>query len=197
MPIHVGDATYSSGVINQNSGTFDTSMQLNGNLSVGTHMRSSGQPSFFATGTVGSWLYASNFGGTGTREIGSAMGWAVSQTGAGSFGFNTSTGRYTAPVAGHYYFYAQAYYYNDNNSTSNYIHFLLGRNGSISWNEGYVPYNIYSYGAIANHTDGIHVHGLMFLNLGDYCSLLPSWGGTSGRFYSDYFLFTGHHVGSY
>jgi hypothetical protein len=197
MPIFVADTTYSQGAINQNSGTYDTSVQLNGNLSVGTYMRSSGQPSFFATGTGASWLYSSNFGGTGYRELGSAMGWAVSQTGAGSYGFNTSTGRFTAPVTGHYYFYAQAYYYNDNNSNSGYIHWQFGRNGVESWNEGRTPLNIYSHGTIANHTDGIHVHAMMFLNVGDYCSIRPFWGGTVGRFYTDYFLFTGSYLGPY
>ena len=195
MAIYVGNSTYSDGAINQNSATYTDGFTLNGNLSVGTNLRASGQPSFYATGTVASWLYSSNFGGTGWREIGSAMGWTSTQTGAGSYGFNNSTGRFTAPVAGNYYFFASAYYHNDTNATSGYIHWLFAKNGVSSWNEGYTPYNIYGHGTIANHTDGINVHAIMFLNVGDYCSILPYWGGTVGRFYSDYHLFTGSFLG--
>jgi hypothetical protein len=193
MAIYVGDTTYTESTINQNSSSFDTSISLFGNLSVGTNLRASGQPSFYASGTVGSWLYASNFGGTGWREIGSQIGYTSTQVGTG---FSNSTGRFTAPLAGHYYFYAQAYYYNDNNSTSGYIHFGLGKNGTDAWNEGYTPLNIYGHGSVANHVDGIHTHGIVYLNVGDYVSVRPFWGGNVGRFYSDYFLFTGMFLGA-
>jgi hypothetical protein len=112
MAIFVGDTTYSETTINQNSALFGTSISLLGNLSVGTNLRASGQPSFVASGTVASWLYSTNFGGTGWREIGSQMGYTSTQVGSG---FYNSTGRFTAQLAGHYYFYSQAYYYNDNN----------------------------------------------------------------------------------
>jgi hypothetical protein len=193
MAIYVGDTTYSESTINQNSGAFDTGVSLNGNLSVGTNLRASGQPSFNAAGTVGSWLYSGNFGGTAWREVGSQIGYTSTQVGSG---FSNSTGRFTAPLAGHYYFYAQAYYHNDNNSTSGYIHFGFGKNGVDSWNEGYTPLNIYGHGAVANHVDGIHTHAIIYLGIGDYVSVRPYFGGTVGRFYSDYFLFTGMFLGA-
>ena len=116
------------------------------------------------------------------------------ETNVGSY-YNNTNGRFTAPVAGNYYFFASAYYHNDTNAISGYIHWLFAKNGVSSWNEGYTPYNIYGHGTIANHTDGINVHAIMFLNVGDYCSILPYWGGTVGRFYSDYHLFTGSFLG--
>lgn len=193
MAIFVGDTTYSETTINQNSASFDTAVSLIGNLSVGTNLRVSGQPSFVASGTIGSWVYSTNFGGTGWREIGSQIGYTSTQVGSG---FNNSTGRFTAPLAGHYYFYSQAYYYNDNNSTSGYIHYLFGKNGTEVWNEGHTPYNIYGHGSVANHVDGIHCHGIIYLNVGDYVSVRPFWGGTVGRIFSDHYLFTGMFLGS-
>lgn len=192
MAIFVGNTTYSETTINQNSALFGTSVSLLGNLSVGTNLKASGQPSFVASGTLASWLYSTNFGGTGWREIGSQMGYTSTQVGTG---FNNSTGRFTAQLAGHYYFYSQAYYYNDNNSTSGYIHYGFGKNGTDAWNEGYTPLNIYGHGAVANHVDGIHCHAIMHLNVGDYVSVRPYWGGTVGRLYSNYFLFTGMFLG--
>jgi hypothetical protein len=197
MAIYVGSATYSESTINQNTGAFGDGFTLNGNLTVANSLRAAGQPSFYATGTAATWIYSSSLGGTAWREMGSQLGWTSTQTGAGSYGFNNGTGRYTAPLEGNYYFYAQSYYYNDNNSTSGYIHYLLNKNGSEAFNQGGTPYNIYGHGAVANHVDGIHVHAIIYLSVGDYVSIRPYWGGGVGRLYSDYQLFTGMYLGVY
>jgi hypothetical protein len=193
MAIDIGGTTLAQSTFSPTSGT----LAIAGNLNVDTNLKATAQPAFNARGAASSWLYAGNFGGTSAfREVGSAMSWTNTQQGAGSYGFNNSTGRYTAPVAGFYFFYASAYYYNDNNTTSNYIHFTFSRNGTTAWNNGVVPYTIYSYGTVANHADGITANCMMYLNVGDYCSVFPYWGsGGSGRFYSDYFLFCGALLG--
>ena len=193
MGFNIAGTTLESVTFTPTSGT----LAISGNLNVDTNLKAAAQPAFNARGAAGSWMYASNFGGAGAfREVGSAMSWTNTQQGAGSYGFSNSTGRYTAPVTGFYFFYASAYYYNDTNATSNYIHFTFSRNGSVTWHNGVTPYNIYSYGAIANHVDGITANCMMYLNAGDYCSVYPYWGGGgSGRFYSDYFLFCGALIG--
>lgn len=193
MAIDIAGTTLAPTTFTPTSGT----LNIAGNLNVDTSLKASGQPAFNARGTVGSWLYGGNFGGAGAfREAGSAMGWTSTQQGAGSYGFSNSTGRFTAPVTGFYFFYASAYYYNDNNATNNYIHFTFSRNGSVTWHNGVTPYNIYSYGTVAQHTDGITANCMMYLNVGDYCSVYPYWGGGgAGRWYSNYFLFCGALIG--
>lgn len=167
------------------------SLNLSGNLAITNNLKINSQPAFNASGTPG-WIYGTSFGGPGWVEINSPMGWVVTQQGAGSYGFSTSTGRYTAPVTGKYFFYASSYYYNDTNSTANYIHFLFGVNGNQSWNVGQTPYNIYSHGEKAGYTDGISVSAVISLSAGDYVSIRPYWAGTSGRMVGSYTLFCGY-----
>jgi hypothetical protein len=193
MGINVGGTTYSSTTFTPTSGVLNVS----GNLTIGTDLKASGQPWFNARGAASAWRYASDFGGvSGWRELGSPMGWTSNQQGAGSYGFSNSTGRYTAPVAGYYLFYMSDYYYNDANATSNYIHYLFGRNGTQAWVAGQTPYTIYSHGTVAYHTDGIVNSCIMYLNVGDYCCNFSYWGsGGSGRLYTDYHLFCGMLIG--
>lgn len=189
MSTYIGSSTLTSTTYTPSG----NSLGVSGNLAVTGNVKINSQPAFNASGTTG-WLYSPSFGGPGWCEIGSAMAWTVSQQGAGSYGFNTSTGRYTAPIAGKYYFYASTYYRNDNNSTANYIHFLLSANGNQSWNVGNTPYNIYSHGELQYYSDGISVSGIINLAAGDYVSLRPYWAGTNGRMYSDYTLFCGYLI---
>jgi len=190
MSIYIGDSTLTPTTYAATGG----SLGISGNLTVDNNVRIAAQPAFNASGTVGSWIYGTSFGGPGWVEINSTVGWAVNQQGAGSYGFSTSTGRYTAPVAGRYFFHASAYYYNDANSTANYIHFLFGVNGSPSWNVGDTPYNIYSHGEVAGYSDGINVSAVISLGVGDYVSLRPYWAGTQGRIIGSYTLFCGHLI---
>ena len=195
MPIYLGGATYSNNTIAGAS----SALALTGNLVQPTTTAWSttigSQPAFNANGS-GAWLYPSAFGGGNAwRELGSPIGWGVSQQGAGSYGFSTSTGRYTAPVAGNYYFHSSTYYNIDSNSTSGYIHYQLARNGNVSWNNSRTPYNIYGHGELANHSDGINVSAIINLGVGDYVSIIPYWGGTIGRLYGSYTLFCGYLIG--
>jgi hypothetical protein len=193
MPIFLGGATYSNNSITGASGL----LTLTGNLvqptSAGTYSTSiTSQPAFNANGS-GSWLYASSFGGPNAfRELGSAMGWGVTQQGSG---FSTSTGRYTASVAGNYYFHSSTYYAIDSNSSSGYIHYQLAKNGNVSWNNGRTPYTIYGHGEIATYADGINVSAIINLNVGDYVSVIPYWGGSIGRLFGGYTLFCGYLIG--
>ncbi len=189
MSTYIANSTLTSTTYSPSGG----SLGMNGNLAITGNLKINAQPAFNASGT-GGWTYRSSFGSAGWLELGSPMGWTISQQAAGSYGFNTSTGRYTAPVAGKYYFYGSMYYHNDDNSTSNYIHFLLGVNGSPSWNVGGTPYNIYGHGEKANHSDGISVSGIINLGVGDYVSLRPYWSGSSGRIYAYYTLFCGYLI---
>jgi hypothetical protein len=195
MPIYLGGATYSNNTIAGAS----SALALTGNLvqpSPSAYSTTIGvQPAFNANGS-GAWIYPSSFGGGGAwRELGSPVGWGVTQQGAGSYGFSTSTGRYTAPVAGKYYFHSSAYYNIDSNSTSGYIHYQLAVNGNVTWNNSRTPYNIYGHGELAQHSDGINVSAIMSLGVGDYVSIIPYWGGTIGRIYGSYTLFCGYLIG--
>lgn len=189
MSIYIGDSTLTSTTYAATGG----SLGISGNLTIDSNLKISGQPAFNASGTAG-WLYSPSFSGPGWCEIGSAMGWTSSQQGAGSYGFSNSTGRYTAPIAGRYFFHASTYYLNDSNSTANYIHYLFGVNGGPSWNVGQTPYNIYSHGEVAGYSDGIVVSAVISLGVGDYVSIRPYWAGTSGRMYGGYSLFCGHLI---
>ena len=190
MSVYIGATTY-------NASSVTGGISLTGNLYVdtvgGTYKTTIGsQPAFYAGGRAG-WLYSGSFPG---GELGSAMSWQVTQQGEGSYGFNTSTGRYTAPIAGNYYIYGQSYYLNDTNATGNYIHFLLAKNGNVSWNVGgRTPYNIYSHGEKAGYSDGINVSAIFNLSVGDYVSIKPPWSGSSGRLYADHSLFCGYLLG--
>lgn len=189
MSTYIGNSTLTTTTFTPTG----NSLGLSGNLAITGNVKISTQPAFNAAGS-GAWIYNSSFGGAGWVEIGSAMGWSVTQQGAGSYGFNTSTGRYTAPVAGKYYFYASTYYRNDSNSTANYIHYLLSANGNQSWNVGNTPYNIYGHGEVAYYSDGISVSGIINLSVGDYVSIRPYWSGSGGRMYGEYSLFCGYLI---
>jgi len=190
MSVYIGATTYDASSVTGG-------VSLTGNLYVDTVAAAykttiGSQPAFYAGGRTG-WLYPGSFPG---GELGSAMSWQVTQQGQGSYGFNTSTGRYTAPIAGNYYIYAQSYYLNDSSSTANYIHFLLAKNNNVSWNVGgRTPYNIYSHGEKAGYSDGINVSAIFNLSVGDYVSIKPPWAGSGGRLYADHSLFCGYLLG--
>jgi hypothetical protein len=192
MPIYLGGTTYEANQITGAGGQLAISNNL---FLPSTYKTTIGvQPAFHANGS-GAWLYPASFGGGGAwRELGSPMGWGVTQQGAGSYGFSTSTGRYTAPVAGNYYFHTSTYYNIDSNSTSGYIHYQLARNGNVTWNNGRTPYNIYGHGELANHSDGINMSAIFNLGVGDYASIIPYWGGNIGRLYGSYTLFCGYLI---
>jgi len=147
-------------------------------------------PAFYASPTVG-WIYGGQIGNG--AEWGSVMGWTWTQQGAGSYGFN-SQGRFYAPVTGRYYFYASTYLYNDNNSY-NYIHFMFGKNGSISFNNGRSPYSMFAHGNSYNHGDGVVHSTNVDLSQGQYMTIQTPWNVGATRVYGAHTIFCGALIG--
>ena len=153
------------------------------------------QPAFAVSATNG-WLYASNYGGTGTFEMGSIMSWnnAAHQTGGSNW--NPSNGRYTAPVAGYYVFRSMWYYLNDNNSTPSYVHTWIARNGNISWmTGGRTAHTINMHGNRNNYDDGSNYSAVFQLNAGEYASCWIRWHSFNSRHHAAHQIFSGHLVG--
>lgn len=148
-------------------------------------------PAFTASGQ-GGWLYGGQIGNG--AEWGSIFSWNSIQQGAGSYGFNNSQGRFYAPVTGRYYFYASTYFYNDNNSYS-YIHFMFGKNGSISFNNGRSPYSIFGHGNNNNHADGVVHSTNVDLVQGQYMTIQTPWNVGTTRAYASHTLYCGALIG--
>lgn len=153
-------------------------------------------PSILAVGT-GGWLYSNNYGGTGFRENNSTYGWEVPaayQTGGSNF--NTSTGRYTAPVTGYYFFTQSWYFLNDNNSVPSYIHAFIHRNSALSWCPGgRAPYTINMHGNRNNYDDGSNYSAVMQLSAGDYAGSGLVWHSTNSRTHAGHEVFSGYLIG--
>jgi len=155
------------------------------------------QPAFYASGN-GGWYYHNSFPSSSSpggqwRELINGWSWQITnQQGGSNF---TSTGRFTAPVAGYYYFYAQTYQYNDSNSTNGYTHWNIGRNSSIyAGVTGRAPHTIYGYGVPSHYVPGIMVSQTLYLNTGDYASVCPYMAPVA-RIHGDHSLFCGYLIG--
>ena len=152
------------------------------------------RPAFSAVGQPG-WLYSNSYGGTGDRELNSIMNWNLAHQYGGS-NFNTSNGRYTAPVSGYYHFSTMWYLLNDNNSTSSYIHSFFRKNGSVNTTpSGRIPYNINMHGNSANYDDGASYSSIQYLNSGQYVSLCIRWHSTNSRHHAGHQIFSGQLIG--
>lgn len=167
----------------------------------GTKIGSNNQPAFYAS-SRGGWYYHNSFPSTGSpggqwRELldtGVTDGWQwqVTQQGGSNM---SSEGRFTAPVAGYYYFYAQAYMYNDTNNSSGYSHFNIGRNRSIyTGPTGRAPHTIYGHGVPSNYVPGIMASTNFYMNAGDYASVCPYMAPVA-RFHGNHALFCGYLIG--
>jgi hypothetical protein len=156
----------------------------------------SNQPAFYAAGN-GGWYYHNSFPSTASpggqwRELINGWTWSVQQQGGTNM---ASNGRFTAPVAGYYYFYAQTYHYNDANNSNGYSHFNIGRNSSIyAGNTGRAPHTIYAHGVPSHHAPGIMASITMYLNQGDYASICPYMAPVA-RFHGDHSMFAGYLIG--
>jgi hypothetical protein len=152
------------------------------------------RPSFYACGD-GGWYYSNSFGGPNSwRDLSGAWTWSVSEQGGSNF--NTSTGRFTAPVSGYYYFYSQAYHYNDNNEPPNYIHWNIGRNsGNSTGPSSRSPHTMYSHGVPSNHTPGIQCSIQFYMTAGDYACNRSYWAAAAGRIHGNHHLWCGFLIG--
>lgn len=152
--------------------------------------REPSRPAFHAAGT-GGWYYWNSFGGGGWREIN--INWQVTQQGGNNCSNN---GRFTAPVAGYYWFYLQSYYYNDTNGTPGYTHWNIGRNGTQATGvNGRSPHTIFAYGLPNNHAPGIMTACQFFMNGGDFSSPQPYGPNGPGRMHGDHSLWCGFLIG--
>lgn len=158
-------------------------------------VRRPNHPAFAVSATTG-WLYASNYGGTGTFECAGVMGWnnAAHQTGGSNW--NPSNGRYTAPISGYYVFHTCWYMLNDNNSTPSYVHTWIARSGNVNWLPGgRTPYNINMHGNRNNYDDGSNYSAVFQLNAGDYASVWIRWHSYNSRHHAGHQIFSGHLIG--
>lgn len=152
------------------------------------------RPSFNAVGTTG-WYYANTFGGGEQEIVGNVWGWSVNHQTGGS-NFNTTNGRYTAPVSGYYHFNTMWYLLNDANSAPHYVHLFFRKNGTRAWTQsGRSPYTINMHSTTSSYDDGASYAAIMNLNAGDYCSLAVVWHGYSSRIHAGHQFFNGHLIG--
>ncbi len=129
-------------------------------------------PSFHAAGTLSQWRYQAQIGGSGWRvNISLATSWAVNQRGAGGFGFNTTNGRYFAPVSGYYQFGMTVYYLDDAN-TSSYTHMNFSRNGGLNFNNSRHGHSIFNLNSHGSYAHGINMENIIFCDQGQYVSQL-------------------------
>jgi hypothetical protein len=156
--------------------------------------QTAGSPMFQSHGTNG-WLYNNQLGaGTGWQEINGNFGWTGYQRNGN--GFNYSTGRYTAPVAGHYNFQWLAYQHNDTSWTNatGHMHMSLGRNGGIGSWSGRVPHGIWSHGNGSPYPHGVTWSCDLYLNAGEYASVFCYWSSNNNRFHAAHSFFNGYLI---
>jgi hypothetical protein len=196
MAYYIGSTTLSSSTITPSGGSFTLSSTQGaptGYVTKGT------TKAFSANGSGGGayssgWQYPNNTGWAGVafNELtGDRTGWVIDSTQRGS-DFSTSTGRFTASVAGWYAFHMSLYILNDlaspYNTGAGYVHPQFLKNGSTSWNNGTTPYQIYTYGAAggnsgasSGYADGIANSAVMSLAVGDYVSISVYFAATTTR----------------
>jgi hypothetical protein len=158
-------------------------------------VRRPNHPAWACSATAG-WLYASNYGGTGTFELGSVMSWNNASHQTGGSNWNPSNGRYTAPVGGYYVFHTAWYRLNDDNNTPSYVHTFIGRSGNYGiMPGGRQPHNIHMHGNRNNYDDG-GVQSVVFsMSAGDYASVFIRWHNYNSRHHAGHHIFSGHMIG--
>jgi len=113
----------------------------------------------------------------------------------GGSNFDTSNGRFTAPVSGFYHLTWQGYHYNDDNNTPNYQHLSFGRSGGIGVWDGRAPHGMWMHGTVANHAGGVSQQLDLYLNAGEYTNVWVYWAGGPSRIHGTHSHFSGYMIG--
>lgn len=200
MPYYVGGTSLSSSTITPSGGGFTLSSS---EISGTGYVRKGLTKVFSANGSTGGaysngWQYPNNSGwaGAGNWQVltGARIGWVIDNSQRGS-DFSTSSGRFTASVAGWYTFHMSLYILNDLSSPYNtgtgYVHPQFAKNGNVSWNNGRTPYQIYTHGAAGNYADGVTNSAVVQLNAGDYVEIYLYIHSNDTRIYAPYSSFWG------
>lgn len=184
------------------SNTADINFYTNGGTYVQQVNQTSGRrgeyPSFTSGCTYNGWRYGAQNGGAGGWREANTWGlngyWVVNQRAAGSYGFQTSTCRYYAPVSGYYMFGMNMYAGNDNNNSQGYLHNNFLRNGGTSFNgNGRHGHSIFGHDTHNFYVEGVTTENVIYCDQGQYVSPGPYWaGGGTGRIYLGHFQFYGH-----
>jgi len=153
-----------------------------------------GNPAFQAWGTSG-WHYAPAYGGTGERELTTVPAWSTAYQ-AGGTNFDSTNGRFTAPVAGYYRFSTWWYLLNDANTPPNYIHPFFRKNNNRGWTAGgRSPYLMAMHQNVNSYDDGYSHSAVIDLAASDYVSLAIVWHGNSSRHHAGHQYFSGQLIG--
>lgn len=191
MSITIG-SNYISG-----SGNIDCRRSGNQTVVYTTYGKTGDYPSFTAACTDSNWRYGGQLGGSGGWRQTSTWPyatWAVNQRGAGSYGFNTSNGRYYAPVTGYYMFGMNMYMGNTTNNSQGYTHVNFLKNGGTGFNSSRHGHSIFGYKTQNFYMNGITMENVISLTEGQYVSPGPYWGGGNNRLYCGHFQFFGHLI---
>lgn len=201
--------------INFNATTSTMEIVGGGNVGISFSLNSSrvthpNKPAFYAAAS-GGWYYRSSFPAPGWYELivtnpgqPTQAGWPFTVTQTGGTNFST-IGRFTAPVSGWYYFYAQTYQYNDTSGSDGYSHFGVGKNsgtGTLGFPVNRTAHTIYGYGlqgqgrspATGNYVPGIMTSATFYMAATDYASMV-TYMAASCRFHGSHTLFCGYLIG--
>jgi hypothetical protein len=194
MALNIGGAQIQGGgafsVVNTSGTTiFKRGIASYGGNSYG-YYENSGVPAFVAgySGTDPGWVYP--VAGGNWVKINNYCSTAMYNRNSC---YNTSTTRFTAPIAGPYWFSFTTYLYADA-----YVHPIFVVNGSVvpPSSTGYytTQYRIRGHGMVANYQQDAQIEETIYLNAGDY---VEAWwySGSNSYHYAAYSLFQGTYVG--
>lgn len=138
------------------------------------------QPYLQARGAGSVW---NNPGGSGQPlRNGTPGGFSWTEIYDDQSNFNPATGVFIAPVTGVYLCIFKTY--QQNYGSNGYIHWLFAMGGTVAWNSGQVPYNIYGYDK-TTYADGVDVSVMCKVGAGNGIAIEGHYGGDE-RWYSDY-----------
>lgn len=190
--------TIGSNNISTNSGNIDLRRSGSNVLAYSAQGKIGQYPSFTAACTDSAWRYGGQLGGDGNWRATSTWPyatWAVDQRGAGSYGFDTTNGRYYAPVTGYYMFGMNMYFGTETQNSQGYTHVNFRRNGQTNFNASRHGHSIFAHDAYSFYADGITMENVIYCTEGQYVEPSPYWaGGGYCRLYCGHFQWFGHLI---